>query len=488
MNLSGLKKIAAPAIILLLVITLSTLFHYPMHIADAVSGAPAAGFSVHNAPWRIALEPFIGWAFFYMRADQPLVEICVLMLWIMLLALPVALLTRRKKPGGWRNAVKSWLVSLPDILTITIAIIVALVFFPWPENTINNHNPDQVLVNFHSHTWYSHDGLASPQRVMQWHKRNGYQAFFLTEHNHHANTLELVERQRRAELAAEPLLLCGQEYSGSNHILLLGLTRDFITKDMPDSTAMDSAQAHNGVAVIAHWFADKRRPASYYIENGAQGFEIANQAEGIRVEDEDFHAMVDPSRERNLLMLGGADYHGYGSVAYTWNALHIPGWRQMDTESRRAAIMDILRQRDHAKITVLVYKDRESFPRRLVWLSPVFTLGGYLRSLSPIQAASWFLWMTLVWALARQRQVRRLCAGLFSSFQRFRQYLSLAGALFTGIIGVFLWWQSRPLAEYNHILREYGTYFVIYAVLAVIYGVVMIKKHVNSNRACNRIG
>jgi len=478
MNLTGLKKIAAPAIILVLVVTLSTLFHYPVHIADALSGAPATGFSVHSAPWRIALEPFIGWAFFYMRADQPLVEIVVLMLWIMLSALPITLLTRTKKHGGWRKAIKSWLVSLPEILTITIAIIVALVFFTWPENTIVNHNSDHVLVNFHSHTWYSHDGLASPQRLMQWHKRNGYQAFFLTEHNHHANTLQLVEQQRRGVLPAEPLLLCGQEYSGSNHILLLGLTRDFITKDMPDSTAMDSAQAHNGVAVVAHWFADKHRPAFYYVKNGAQGFEIANQAEGIRVEEEDFHAMVDPSRERNLLMLGGADYHGYGSVAYIWNALHIPGWRQMDAESRRITIMDILRQRDQAKITVLVYKDRESFPRRLVWLSPVFTLGGYLRSLSPAQTASWFVWVVLVWILSRRRRVRKLCTGAFISPKRFRQYLSLAGALFTGITGAVLWWQSRPLTEYNHILREYGSYFMIYAVLALMYTAVMLKKHV----------
>ncbi len=54
-------------------------------------------------------------------------------------------------------------------------------------------------------------------------------------------------------------------------------------------------------------------------------------------------------------MIGAADYHGYGSSCFVWNALEIPGWHQMDTERKRESIMELLRQRDMTRIRVLLY-------------------------------------------------------------------------------------------------------------------------------------
>lgn len=474
MKSTDLKKYLLPVLAIAILVVLSIVFHYQVHIEDVLTKQPAEGFGVHLSPWRIALEPFIGWMFFFLRADQPLVEIVVLMLWAMLLALPMALLQKTGQRTGIR--LKRWLVTLPVILTLTITIIVALVFFPWPDSTIVNHTPDRILVNTHSHTWYSHDGMASPQRVMAWHRRNGYEAFFLTEHNHHGNTLKLLEQQRQGNLPPTPLMLCGQEYSGSNHILLLGLTRDFISKDMPDSTSMDSAQAQNGVAVVAHWFADKHRSVQYYIDNGAQGYEIANHAEGIRVEQEDFNAMVAPCLERNLLMLGGADYHGYGSVAFTWNAMTMPGWRQLDAEQQRTAIMNILRRQEQSKIIVLALRDRQTFPRHLVWLSPVLTLVGYWRSLNAAQLGSWLVWLILLWRLMQNHHIRALSVKIFNHPIKFWAGATLAGALLIGVTGLTLWLQSRSLLEYNHTLREYGGYFMLFAALAAVWAVAMLRR------------
>ncbi|MBN2411493.1 hypothetical protein JXQ31_07355 [candidate division KSB1 bacterium] len=474
---SGSKYIFLPVFILFIII-LSSGFHYPVHIADALTSAPVQDFTVHISPWRVVFEPFIGWMLFYIRADLPVVEFLVLLVWVMIVLLKLFLWKYiRNKNGTLLSAIgkglKSWLAALPLLLTLFISLMIIFIFAPLPSNTIVNKSNDSILVNIHSHSYYSHDGIISPERLIKWHRRNGYEAFFLTEHNHHRKTLEIVRAQQSGEFPSTPLILPGQEMSGTNHILLLGLNRDFRTKDMSDAEAIDSTHAQNGIAVVAHWFADKGRPLQHYIDSGADGFEIANQAEGIQVEKKDLNDIVTNCLKNELLMLVSCDYHGYGSAAFAWSAFYMPGWHDMNSSQKTETILNILRQKDQSKIRLLLYRDRHIYPRNLVLLSPVYTLTGYFRSLNPPQVISWIAWIILIWAFTKIP--RSALSRVLQNPASFWGIVGILGACLIVLTGILFLVNAAPLAGYNKIFKEYGDYFFWSGFVFLVYSLLFTR-------------
>jgi hypothetical protein len=326
-------------------------------------------------------------------------------------------------------------------------------------------------VNFHSHSEYSHDGLISQADLMQWHKRNGFDAFFISDHNHHEKTLAAVQEQINGQLPPSPLILCGEEYSGSNHLLLLGLQRNFITRNMSDSLVIDSTHANSGVAIVAHWFKDKSRTIQYYIDCGADGFEVANQAKGISYDRRIFQDIVNNCKSNDLLMIGASDYHGYGSASFVWNAIKISGWHQMSYKQKQDSILDILRDRDQSKIIVLLYRDRQVFARSKVILSPVFTFVAYFRSLNLYQVFSWIFWVILLYFIShiiRLRHAQRIHP------LRLWGIIGLVCGLFATINGINLLEQAQPLIGYNNIYSKYGNLFLWYGAGFAVYSMLLV--------------
>jgi len=474
------KHVYLVAILFALILVLALILHYSIHIENALTSQPAEGFSVQVHTLRIIFEPVFGPLLFYLRADQPLVEMLVLMLWAIIALFVISFWKafRNRKNSflhTFWTGLKNWLVRVPILIIIWVALILIIIFLPLPSNTIVNHLHDTILLNTHSHTYYSHDGLISQKNLMRWHKRNGFDAFFITDHNNHLKTLEFVQAQKMGKIPESPLVFCGEEYSGSNHITLLGLQRDFKTKDMPDSTAIDSAHANGGVGIIAHWFADEHRTIQYYIDCGADGFEIANQAEGLTYSRRIFRAIVEKCRENGLLMVGACDYHGYGSAAFTWNALEIPGWQNLAAEQKRSSIMNIFRQHEESKIKVLVYRDRYVFPRKLVFLSPIFNLG-YFRTLDVWQIVSWILWILFLPLVASIGFVNKAGLWLRHPPQRIWGVLGFISSMFAIVIGAVLLSKVGMFKEYNNILKEYGSQFLGVGIVLGIYSLIIASR------------
>ena len=303
---------------------------------------------------------------------------------------------------------------------------------------------------------------------MKWHLKNGFDAFFLTEHNNHNKTLELIKDQQNETIPQKPVVLAGQEYSGSNHILLLGLSRDFNTKDMPDSTAIDSARANDGVAIVAHWFAHGKHSPQHYINQGAVGFEIANQGEGITYDRDVFQKIISSCKGQNLLMLGSCDYHGYGSAAFSWNALEIPGWHNMDLAGKRQSIMEIFRNFDQKKIQVLVYRDRDFVSTEKILLSPLFNFIGYYRSLNPLQIFSWMIWMVVLTII--------LGRGRSAFLTSFKHWATLGTVCSATILlkGVHLLSKVKAVKGYNEIYIEYGEIFLWVGIGLLLYSMMVL--------------
>ncbi|NLP10081.1 hypothetical protein GX408_06760 [bacterium] len=429
----------------LLIAVISFFFHYTPAIRDAVSQLPAQGFDLNISWWRVLFEPFFGPLIFLLRSTEPISLYGALFIWVLVLALV----------GGWKKQtsvslnLKRWLRTWPLYFGCAIALFLIAVFAPLPGETMVNQRPEVVLVNLHSHSHYSHDGIISPKGQLAWHRRQGFDAFFLTEHNHFAKTLEIVDQQRNGRLPAHPLIMAGMEYSGSNHIVLLGLHRVFNAKDYSDKAAIDSAHSQGGAAIVAHWFIPARhtRPLSFYVDAGADGFEIVNKSEGAFHLESKAQPVIALCHEQGLVMTAACDYHGYGNVCQSWTGLTLPGWRALNVQQREKAILEILRSRQQDKITVLVLNDRPAglFP---IWLRPVQFFFHYAATLNLIQVLSWFFWTVLAASLVRFSHGRLLAR------------LGLLSGVLMIVAGCYMVLMGLQLRGFNELYFETSPYFI----------------------------
>ena len=115
--------------------------------------------------------------------------------------------------------------------------------------------------------------------------------------------------------------------------------------------------------------------------------------------------------------------------------------------------MQVLRQRDMTRITVLLYNDRNTFDRSRVLLSPPYTIVSYFRTLNALQLLSWFLWLVLL-ATLRTRLANRIKG---SVCLRTMQAVALTSTVFLLVNGTVLNLRARSLTEYNDIYTEYST-------------------------------
>lgn len=470
-----------------IVAILALAFHYPIQIVDALSSEPVPGFEINISVWRIIFEPVIGVLLFYLRADQPVLEFLVLLIWIasLLLIILLSQILLNKKNRGLKVVLRgflSWLQKVPLLFCIWLGLLFLIIFMTLPGNTIVNKLENIILVNTHSHTEYSHDGIISRLDLQKWHKRNGFDAFFITDHNHHKKTLEAVKAQEEGKLPPAPLILCGEEFSGSNHLTLLGLKRNFITRKHSDQEVIDSTHADNGIVIVAHWFDGEHKTLQYFIDCGVDGFEIANQNTGLSYDRKIFNDIVKACTSNGLIMNGATDYHGYGSTCFIWNALEIPGWYNMDMERKRESILNLLRQKNMGKIKVLLYDDRDVFDRAQVFLSPVYTFISYFRTLNFLQVLSLFIWLVIIWnirlLLLDRNRFKQLNVGALQVLE----ILAFLSSLFILILGFILHNKSLYLADYNDIYSEYSTIMLLSGTGFLIYVIILILLEIRSKR------
>ncbi len=447
------------------------IIHEPIRILDAVTLLPVKDFDLSISIWRIIFEPIVGPMLFYLRAGNPVEEFFMLFIWIIIAAFILSLI-RKISRHSIRKRLLKWVAMIPIAFSVWLAVLLMMIFAPLPSNRIANHNPDLILLGTHSHTHYSHDGLISQRDMKDWHENNGFDAFFITDHNHHEQTLKFIERQRQGKVSPDPLILCGEEFSGSNHILLLGFERNTITKGFTDEEAIDAIHDQSGSAIVAHWFEGERNSIQFYIDKGVDGFEIANQND-VFYPERVHKAIVQNCVDDDLLMIGSSDYHGYGTACFTWNALKIPGWHEMDYDDKTQSIMSIFRGHEQEKIQVIIYRDRSLIPKGQMVVSPLYFIYYYFRGLTVIQLFSWLIWIVIMIQLTNRRNTCKLCMYLKNHFLIRYGILGGIGSFILIATGLMLLAKVEGLGAYNDIHQEYGAPITLIGVGIFVYSLIL---------------
>jgi hypothetical protein len=471
---------------ILLIIIISSVFSYPIRIVDALTLQTATGFDVHIPVLRILFEPFLGPVLFFIRRFYPVDEVMQL-LWLVLLLYVVysvvQLILIKNRRDNYRFLL-SQAVNLPFVIGLwfTFLLIIVFVSVRLPNNTIENNTRDKVLVTTHSHSEFSHDGLISQTDLWEWHKYNNFDAFFITDHNTHKKTLEFAQKQRAGNFPSEPLVMCGEEFSGSNHLSLLGLKRDFKTRGYTDEQAIDSARASGGAVIVNHWFDGEHKTPDYYKNLGVDGFEIENTATEITYNRDVYKRIKSFCAANNLIMNGGLDFHGYLNVCSLWNAMEIPGWNKLSQTEKESAILDIIKSRDQSKLEVLLYSDRPYYTRKHLFLMPVVHLFNYFRTLNFAQVLSWVVWIA-IFAFAKITLSENKKLNEKFTANNLVAIIGLIGAVGILLVGADYFLRISRVAgsdndiyiEYSHLLFYVGGALFIYSGIVVFFR--MIKKH-----------
>ena len=175
------------------------------------------------------------------------------------------------------------------------------------------------------------------------------------------------------------------------------------------------------------------------------------------------------------ILNGGVDFHGYGNACSMWNAFEIPGWKNMDAQSKEAAILNILKTRDQSKLKVLLYNDRPYYEKKNLFFSPLFTFFNYFRTLNFFQIVSWIFWILLFAKVGNSLSKKDEIANKFSC-QRVVSVLGLLGALFMLGLGLVYFSRIQDIEGFTEIYHEYssllfyiGSTFLIYAGVVVYF-------------------
>ena len=461
-------------IIIAVILVISIFFHYPIHVVESLTQETLSDYDFHIPILKILLEPFIGVILFFNRSVYALEEQQFLFYWVLIIFSVYTFLKlfvvkdRQAKKGFMLNQ----LANLPITVGLWFTLFVIMIFMSsyLPSNTIINNSPNTILVSTHSHSQESHDGLIRNNALWKWHKRNGFDAFFLTNHATHNGTIDFINSQRNGKFPIEPLIICGQEYSASNHFSLLGLKRKFDTHGYADSTVIDSVHANGGALIVNHWFDGEHMSLEYYKNLGVDGFEIENSGTVTSYDREQYQRIKNFCESNNLIMISGLDFHGYGNVCTMWNAIEIPGWHDLIPTSKEEAILNVIKSRDQNKLKVLIYKDRPFYTSDHLFWSPFFTLFNYFRTLNFWQVLSWAIWISIIVFIKIKILTKEELKNKFAT-NKIIPVLGMVSAIFIlGLASVYFAEMHRVLDTENDVYKEYsellffiGSIFLIFS-------------------------
>jgi len=307
---------------------------------------------------------------------------------------------------GWRRG------SLLSIVWVLFLAWGALVVRP--QARLVASDPETLLIDFHSHTQFSHDGRPTftPERNMRWHQRQGFGAAFITDHNRQegsswANSQSLLDWK---ETGFRSLL--GEEISlFRTHLVLLGNSTVVDNKPYDSDPRKISLfikdMRAQGYVVLAslpeYWFYHWGAGVRVFVKHGIHGFEIVNSAPKAL----DFpiamrREIVALCRENNIAVTGISDNHGYGYATAVWNAMQVPGWQVMDPPQLQNEVLRQIKEKGFSSVQVL---ERVKFWPAHEWqkvLSGPMNFWVYLRTLDPLQRLVSFAWLMIAgWVLKR---------------------------------------------------------------------------------------
>ena len=188
----GIKRHRGLILFIILLAVLYLLPLSPLKPINALTNLPSPGYRIHISPWGYILAPFKGISLYFSLASDIKSQLISWLSWLLFLYILIRVIKFKQAKEKVTYAVESFSGILKIIFSFLLLLICVL-FIPLPPQSLETKNSNEVLVDVHSHTTYSHDGLVTPGENIDYHLGHGFKAWFVTDHEGIKGAVETEE-------------------------------------------------------------------------------------------------------------------------------------------------------------------------------------------------------------------------------------------------------------------------------------------------------
>ena len=303
-------------------------------------------------------------------------------------------------------------------LVLLVALYAAVAIMPRPMAALDA-GADILVVDFHSHTRFSHDGRPdwSPEDVRAWHRAAGFDVAYITDHRTFEGARDgWANNPGRA--GDGTFLLPGLEVVWrGEHVNVLdadrmyrGLFNDTFRDIDEKALTMASLLAGAEPVLIETVPADLSKVvgATGRGTAGVRAIEIVDGApRGLGQTRKERERIVQLADSMNLALVAGSDHHGWGHAAAGWTLLVLPQWRAVAPEQLSSAISNVIRLGGRQATRVVARYLVNTETGAALPLTVPLVAWGMLRSLSNDERIVWLAWLGVTFLLWRVFDARR---------------------------------------------------------------------------------
>ncbi len=383
----------------------------PRGLIDVGTSLPVSDIELIYPVWTEIAAPFFDFPFYFLTLTSPKIQLLSWFLWLSILWIIFAAIYLK---GPLAKKIYLFFRGMLVTVTLFALFVIYCIFSPFPQYRIKTKNPNEIFLDLHSHTIYSHDGLITPDRSLKWHLDCGFKAWALTEHNW-IGAAAGVQKDMIKRSSLDAVVITAEEINFHGvHLNLLGLTQNFDTDRYQNlKELIEAVHLQKGVVIVPHYWAETKSPFSMgdLYEAGVDGFEILGDA-SVPLTKNMQKEIISFCRQQGLVMLSGTNWHGWRNFCTGWTGFNVDNWKLSDYDARERLIIDALSKRETQKFRVIGYTGFFSFSSDGIW-EPFTGLLAYFRDINRWQRLSWFLWAVVISFLLRMSKQHKKYIAVF---------------------------------------------------------------------------
>jgi hypothetical protein len=303
-------------------------------------------------------------------------------------------------------------------LLALLAVYFSGALLPRPMAALET-GPDLLVVDFHAHTRYSHDGRPdwTPEDVRKWHASSGFSAVYVSDHRTFEGARDGWANNPQLAGQGTSLLPAIEVVWKGEHVNVLeadkmyrGIFNATLRDIDEDALRLASAVPGTEPILIETLPGDlsKMIPATGPGTPGVRAIEIVDGApRGLGQVRRERARIVKLADSLGLALVAGSNHHGWGRTAAGWTLMNLPGWRGVSPDLLTKGITTVLRRGGYGSTRVLeryvaYTEDGISLP-----LTVPLVAWGMLRTLTLEERIAWIAWGLALALLSRVRMSRR---------------------------------------------------------------------------------
>lgn len=333
---------------------------------------------------------------------------------------------RASQRSGPRSAARRLLVEAgagAAFLGASLTVYAAVALFPRPMAKLSVHDPDVVVVDFHSHTGFSHDtrSAVTVERRRTWHRAAGFDVAYISDHRNWAAMAQAG--QDNPERAGDDVVLLSavEVWFRGKHTNALGDSSRYATSFNERRRSFETDSLRRLVAagapeptfiLVLPEELDSLAPQGPEPRIGWTAIEISDGSpKGLEQSHRERGRLLALADSLDLATVAGTNNHGWGYTVAAWNLLSVPGWRDLSPNELAHRIEATLHgpHRD----AVRVVERTMPRPRSLaeLALTTPAVLWHMVAVLSGAERLAWLSYVVAAWVLVALARRRRRSAG-----------------------------------------------------------------------------